>query len=843
MEGFVEVGTLNACNGVNQTDPAIWKSQNSTLVMLPSPQAQPMTDTTYWPNISGLRLPTRCPDADQGKPNPECSAVDICASGNEANCDAIVLDGFTTSFNFAEGNFAAVWMRSLWSLAVNSVISDPQNAGINLVTSGGYDSASVFPGYWGLVRQTALIGSSQWQNPNNSALAKNPYTSNAGPFNPFTATIGTGANSEIKGLTCAVDPFNGNANNAFCLSQNDGVSFQVSNFFGFQRLFSVYDGPIFQDSNAFLDIHPSFLTADGTATGKVLDTQGGKCEPSDTAGNPCQFAGFISGGVAGLRAYRPLGMDHQPDIKANRCYEPDAAIGWKQPNGFYYAPAFHSVNLFFSGVDIRHFVTDPFFKPGALTFQTNETATKKAYCTFNPSYFQGFTDIDRETVLNDDDGTLTGLTSPVGLPMPTAKPTPAGAVNDTISVNKADFFKAPTEAWECASDFPTHTSKYAPKCLPATAKTSPYEYVSTVIYPECAKAAPPPPRDGSPSFCVGSTDWGSVCTASPPNFGCPGVQLYRQLLTAGEKEDPNEQLKRMMGQNNFQRSALTVNHGKYYINTTVSKNSQTGATPPFQSFNVFDGGGVYDLFFLFSKPDTQQTYQLFVGKNLPDTDGKDFAATNVVFGYEGLTLPFNFSPAPAKDMSSGAWTSKYNPNSGILTLTTKLSHIASNYSLNTTVANESVSLGQKYCQPSTMCSWNQGANRCQCNPNGPYANLCKQTNPAGQTVCDWSVQPDPLNCSDPNGCPPRFVDCPAPGCPAFQVTFPAACTPRMTKQCFVANDTDQRPMASPFNFANPTDPFNWDVNFNLESATLAGQQCFYTKQPDTTGACPTVDRR
>ncbi|MGO8843599.1 MAG: hypothetical protein ACLQF1_21500 [Methyloceanibacter sp.] len=386
----------------------------------------------------------------------------------------------------------------------------------------------------GVGAPNCIFGSSQWQNSNNSALAKNPYASNAGPFNPFKATIGTGDNSQITGLTCAIDPFNGNANNAYCMSQNDQVNFQVGAFAGFQRLFSVYDGPIFQDSNAYLDIHPSFLTADGTATGTVLDTKGGKCEPSDTAGNPCQFAGFISGGVNGLRAYRPLDKTNEPIKAGGRCYEPNAAIGWKQPNGFYYAPAFHSVNLFFGGVDIRHFVTDPFFKRGPLSFTTDENETKKSYCTWNPAYFQGFTDIDRETVLNDDDGTLTGLTSPVGL---------GSAKNDTISVNKADFFKAPTEAWECASDFPTHTSAYAPKCLPATAKTSPYEYVSTVIYPECAKGAPPPPKNGSPSFCVDDANWGSVCTASPPNFGCPGVQLYRQLLTAGEKEDPDDQLK------------------------------------------------------------------------------------------------------------------------------------------------------------------------------------------------------------------------------------------------------------------------------------------------------------
>ena len=49
--------------------------------------------------------------------------------------------------------------------------------------------------------------------------------------------------------------------------------------------------------------------------------------------------------------------------KEKKCYLPNAAIGWKQPNGFYYPPAFHSQNLFFNNVDIRHFVIEPLLKP------------------------------------------------------------------------------------------------------------------------------------------------------------------------------------------------------------------------------------------------------------------------------------------------------------------------------------------------------------------------------------------------------------------------------------------------------------------------------------------------
>ena len=38
----------------------------------------------------------------------------------------------------------------------------------------------------------------------------------------------------------------------------------------------------------------------------------------------------------------------------------NAAIGWKQPNGFCYLPAFHSDESLLQGVDIRHFVSPLF---------------------------------------------------------------------------------------------------------------------------------------------------------------------------------------------------------------------------------------------------------------------------------------------------------------------------------------------------------------------------------------------------------------------------------------------------------------------------------------------------
>jgi hypothetical protein len=59
---------------------------------------------------------------------------------------------------------------------------------------------------------------------------------------------------------------------------------------------------------------------------------------------------------------------------------PNAAIAWKQPNGFYYPPAFHSTNLFFNNVEFRHFVIEPLFQPGIFT--TDPVAAQKRYCNW-----------------------------------------------------------------------------------------------------------------------------------------------------------------------------------------------------------------------------------------------------------------------------------------------------------------------------------------------------------------------------------------------------------------------------------------------------------------------------
>jgi hypothetical protein len=216
MNSFQEVGNSANCQGVNFVTSGAAK--DSTLLMLPSDRAianfpQVRATDTYWPVVGGGgRQATRCPAVDGGNASADCSAsgsVNLCSPGSEDNCDVTVLDGYTTSFNWAQKNFSAIWMRPFWSLVINSVITDPQAAGLNFVTSGDYSKAAVPPGFWALARKSVFIGSTQWKNP-QSDLPNNPYASNAGPFNPFT-------DGTSKGLKCGPDPFSGGINNLYCL--------------------------------------------------------------------------------------------------------------------------------------------------------------------------------------------------------------------------------------------------------------------------------------------------------------------------------------------------------------------------------------------------------------------------------------------------------------------------------------------------------------------------------------------------------------------------------------------------------------------------------------------------
>ena len=599
MNSFQTVGEFNACNGVgpltSATDTEHLVPITNTLA--PTPQGNLDLEVYYPRVVAGASRPaTRCGPNPKQVPKLDCGndAMFLKCGANgppplpppenrqTANCMATVLDRYTSSYTWADTNFAAIWLRQFWFVLSNSAITDVQNGGLTFVTGGDYTRSSVIDGVWSVAAKSAFVGRTQKDVSEDPGA--NPYAADVGPFNPKS------------GLQCPINDLANLPNH--CIVAEDGVDFEVANFATNQRLFSIYDGPSYQDSNAYLDIVPTRLT-----------DLGAQCHPSQS--NACPEAMKLYGRLGGM-----------PKDANNSCYLPNAAIGWKQPNGFFYPPAFHSQNLFFDKADIRHFVIQPEFVQG--TFKTDPARVAARYCTYptpaDPSFglFNGFTDVDRQTVLNDDDGSLTGL---IGTPPgKNGKPT----ARETISVNYDGYFDAPIEDVECASDVSNPPANFPP----GTAKTSPYEYLTTAVYPACARINGPKlpetgpacgyrlPTDPVTPEPLQNPNWWSDCTTGT----CYGVPLYRQGLISGESSDATQAI-RMMGGNLWQRSTLTANNGVYYVDTASGPVKQMAS--PFK--NIFEASRTYYLLFVYATPTTHQVYQLWLGPGLPI----DYPDTNV----------------------------------------------------------------------------------------------------------------------------------------------------------------------------------------------------------------------
>ena len=712
---FQSVGAANACLGV-----ATQNAGGFTAVPSPAPPAP--TDINrfniYYPIITGKHNPTICPGADSS--SVQCGITktndpQLCDNSTAKGCAATVLDHYTTSFNWAETNFSAVWLRGQWFLVRDSAITDVQTGGLNFVTGGGYTRSDVALGYWSLIRKSLFVGHTQpLDGPNKYALP-------SGPFNPSS------------NLKC-----DGNGNN-LCASADNGAVFIESVFPG-QRLFNIYDGPAFQEYNAYLDITTTPIT--------------------DCAPNPngvCAGSAFPSS--------RNMGVLHDltgTEAKKNQCYLPNAAIAWKQPNGFYYPPAFNSDNLWFDNVEIRHFVVEPFFKTvGYDPFVQNQTEVEKRYCTFNGGEFTAnFNDIDRQTVLNDDDGTLTGLLGK----------SPNGEFKPTISINEDNYFTGPLITPECLSD--QGVTPLNPNKRVFTARTSPYQWLSTAITAGCGI------QNGTkaPNLlqCLNKDNevqWGHDCA----NNRCRGVVLYREDLTKDEiGAAPLPQI-RMMGQDTAQRSTLTLNHGSYYIDTTQSCTSQIGGSNPGKcpvctpapgpnppkgsdcryckpgtdcwanpadidptpwNPSLFVGGETYYVYLIYADKDTKQTYDFYVGPNQGskykvEAQLADIRSANYVFTSAGNV----------------DWLkSEYQADTGTV-------HVAVNLSSQAKAFTNSKA---NFCQPRSFCM--PSGDRCVCQPG---------TDCHDDAVCSWG---------------PRELDCPVDAggktaCYAFSITMPTDFVP------------------------------------------------------------------
>jgi hypothetical protein len=713
MNSLETVGNTGPCLAV----AAAGNTDTTKLTAIANPN--PLPNDKYPQMDGGLRQhATVCPNADQ--PGSNCSTVPICSGfgPNEAGCVVTTLDHYTTSFNWAQKNFAAVWLRGWWYLLRDSAVTDVQSGGLTFVTGGGYTRSDAAQGFWNLSQRVLFVGNTQSNNP-ATGVPENPEASNAGPFNPY-------------GLTCP------NPNLPYCVSSDNDATFEIDSFSGAQRMISIYDGPSFEDSDAFMDVH---TTQVGTL---------GQCKPGGNPAGSCRASGWMN-------AYQSGAMQVPPGNNPNNvCVLPNAAIAWKQPNGFYYPPAFHSRNIAFQNVDIRHFVVQPLWMPQSFT--PDLSAIQKTYCAYETADFTQFTDVDRQTELSDDDGAITGLVS--GTP-PNNEP--------SISITKDPFYNAPLVTPECASAPP----KPSPGAEP-TVDTSAYQYVTTAIFPTCA----------SPTAIIGGcrAQWGISCS----NQQCYGVPLYRQFVTnseytAWQANPKNRPSIRMMGQGNGQRSTMTVNHGNYYIDTTLSRTDQQtgGAT----TTNVFLPNRQYEIYFIYATPKTHQTYSLYIGKV---TQAEAMATVQPgTVNISSDNFPFKADPA-------GDWiTNKtYDANTGVLTVTVDLSGQASVFNTDR----------PEFCQPTTYCSI-QGDGSCgHKNTDGTV----------DASVCGWSN---------------KEIDCPIAGCFGFSITMPVG---------FVAAKQTDLPPA-PIHFVGDpgSDPYfdKGTVQFYNVDQSISGAQCHYDMPP------------
>jgi hypothetical protein len=781
MVAFHVVGDTSYCAGINTNftidqSKVQFNSINNDLLPLPvgvkkDPKAPDPVNETFYPRVNGggNHHPTKCNSL-----TGDCSTQPDCSNSSLANCMVLVLDRFTTSFNFATKNFAAIWLRPQFNLVLNSAITDVLGGGLTFVTGGGYTRADALIGHWALARKSVFIGNTQ--DP-----AANPYATNGGPVNPNAVQCGN--KQPATGFCVPVD----------AAGKDLGVSFNRDSFSANQRFFNIYDGPALEDSNSFLDITTTPLTDCNTSTAGI-DYR-------------CFNSKWMEGTELGLPGIAGTTMP-------TGCYLPNAAIAWKQPNGFYYPPSFHSTNLYFNDVDIHHYVIEPKFETGS--YKTDDNATKGLYCNRQPQMFSpDFTDIDRQTELNDDDGSLTGLVN-------------------TVSVNEDPFFQAPTQDVECKSDVAANKA--------GTAITSPYDYVTTVVYPDCATVPwlGPPPAEINPGACNDphvkpvSWTWSYDCA----NSSCYGVPLYRQYLNKGETTAP---FIRMAASATGQRETMAANNGLYYIDTTVDEGTQRQRG---NLFSVFQANKKYHVFLLFARPGppttptipaTKETYQIYVGKGLDTTTFLN-SVTAEKANVSSAAATFTTFPWPA------GWTKTYQPldtgspptGGGILTVTVDLS-AAGGSGFPTDYTNSIYNPSnptETRCQPSTMCAWNTTNSDCECNISSsstdPLAqfylrNDCLQGNPdgtgPGTAFCKWAI-------SD--------VDYPDAGAYGFSFTPGSTFATAPTQ----AERDALRPPPSCFPQTPGPPPTGWSLPFTAASSSVAGD-CFYNHTPPSPKFCTT----
>jgi len=401
---------------------------------------KPAAATFQRPAVSGNFQPI-VPDAGADT-CAQTASLEGVFDHNVKACSTGIVDRFTTAFNWAQTNYGSIWFRPWYYLLLNGVVSDQLFGGVTFVTGGSWVQAP--PAYLGLIKNNLFIGTSQQSN---------AFASRTGPV------FRINSNADLTSYPPCAFP-----NGITCNLPVEGTGFWRGELQP-KRLINIYDGPQFADGNLFMNI--------GSWECDPQPCQGHTTV--EECGAPTLPCGIYS---STTQPYQSTGGNRR------RMVVLDAAIGWKQPNSFYYPPAFaYRGSTFLKDVPTAIQDLNQCYSFGPPNYMT--PTTRLGGCRHNvidrtrpyiagdmiklngaPAIFQENTTnplavspVDFSTILNDLDGTLTGATGVV--------PGVSGAVPSS-SVSRNHFFDAPAQS---------------PECLSYGVQTSPFGFVTTVVAP------------------------------------------------------------------------------------------------------------------------------------------------------------------------------------------------------------------------------------------------------------------------------------------------------------------------------------------------------------------------
>ncbi|MEW6268602.1 MAG: G8 domain-containing protein [Thermodesulfobacteriota bacterium] len=753
------------------------KQTGFTALLNPYFNAKSFSDNYARPIVTGNYVPALDPQncSNGGAP----SVLDK----NTKNCVTTVLDRFSTSFNWAEINFSAVWLRPGYFLFANGAVTDQLFGGLAIVTGGDWQQAP--PAYLALALNNLFVGTTQGDGPSNV------YARRSGPRFPVSSS----ENLASYSLCPAGGP-------TTCMFPAAGTGFWKGAFQP-KRLVTIYDGPTYADGNTFLNVGAWECDA----------------QPCAGAADPSKCKGFAGGElVLPCGIYSSTTQPKGPS-GGNNVAVLDAAIGWKQRNGFYYPPAFDyrrssflkgrsdSLNMCLTAAPGDY--QDLRFQPGSC--RHNVVDRTQTYLTGNIVGLNGqpisesgplnqlqVGTIDFATILLDLDGSLTGSTSTID-----GRPSPGL----TTSVSRNVFYDAPSQT---------------PECLSHGVQTSPYTFISTVVGQLSG-----PPSAASNTILREGASWGLQ----------PAIGIYRQWKLKADHD--REQTKpctqvcdggqygcaraSFMGMASLaQASYLTMTEppglsdsqtgGLYYIDTNSGAQSLSCVVGNSFTQATFEGTRSYVLYNLFPQRDSKTSYQLYVGDvtNIGDIEFRWVRVT--VHEIDGALQKVEQLCDPREP---NQWCSSLRPPDpvdGVLTVTVDHTKL-----LPDSAFDASSRPDYDRCMPRDLCYFDASANKCRrCDPAAPVgaANRClragdflpvdvqsmnavdKNNRKPLDAVCeDWSSKVSgqvQIN----NGAKVTAMDCPAGGCLGFAFKLPSGFQAKPYQS--VSNPQGKKPLSRCF---------------------------------------------